>query len=79
MTIVPLTFSETTSVLTSNANTPTTTMNLTLNSTTGAITGTAPTPTGDTTYSFTLRATDAETQTADRAFTITVTVGINNA
>jgi hypothetical protein len=30
-------------------------------------------------YNFTLRATDAETQTVDRAFTITVTVGINNA
>ena len=38
-------FSETTSVLTSNANTPAATMNLTLNSSTGAITGTAPSPT----------------------------------
>ena len=28
---------------------------------------------------FTIRATDAEAQTADRAFSITVTVGINNA
>ena len=71
-----VTFSETTSVLTSNANTPTTTMNLSLNSTTGAITGTAPTPTGNTTYSFTLRATDAESQTTDRAFTITITAEI---
>ena len=34
-------YSETTSVLTSNANTPAATMNLTLNSSTGAITGTA--------------------------------------
>jgi len=71
-------YSETTSVLTSNADTPASTMNLSLNSSTGAITGTAPTPTGDTTYSFTLRATDGESQTADRNFSITVSVGINN-
>ena len=72
-------FSETTSVLTSNANTPAQTMNLTLNSSTGAITGTAPSPTSDTTYTFTIRATDAESQTADRDFSITVSVGINNS
>ena len=70
-----ITFSETTSVLTSNANTPAATMNLTLNSSTGAITGTAPTPTSATTYNFTLRASDAESQTVDRAFSITVSVG----
>ena len=72
-------FSETTSVLTSNSNTPASTMNLTLNSSTGAITGTAPSPTSDTTYTFTIRATDAESQTADREFSITVSVGINNS
>ena len=72
-------FSETTSVLTSNTDTPASTMNLTLNSSTGAITGTAPSPTSETTYNFTLRATDAEAQTADRAFSITITVGINNS
>ena len=72
-------FSETTSVLTSNANTPAATMNLTLNSSTGAITGTAPAATSDTTYTFTIRATDAESQTADREFSITVTVDINNS
>ena len=72
-------FSETTSILTSNANTPASTMNLTLNSSTGAITGTAPIPTGETTYTFTIRATDAESQTADRQFSITVSVGINNS
>lgn len=72
-------YSETTSVLTSNADTPATTMNLSLNSSTGAITGTAPSPTSDTTYSFTLRASDLESQTADRTFSITVSVGINNA
>ena len=72
-------FSETTSVLTSNTDTPASTMNLTLNSSTGAITGTAPSPTSDTTYNFTLRATDAESQTADRAFSITVSVGMNNS
>lgn len=50
-----------------------------LNSSSGAITGTeAGSDTGDTTYNFTIRATDAESQTADRAFSITVTVGINN-
>ena len=52
-------------------------MNLSLNSSTGAITGTAPSPTNETTYNFTLRATDNESQTADRAYSITVTVGIN--
>ena len=71
-------YSETTSVLTSNADTPASTMNLSLNSSTGAITGTAPSPTSDTTYNFTLRATDGESQTADRNFSITVSVGINN-
>lgn len=73
-------YSEVTSplVLTSNSDTPATTMNLSLNSSTGAITGTAPSPTGDTTYTFTLRLTDAESQTADRSFSITVSVGINN-
>ena len=68
-------YSETTSVLTSNSNTPTATMNLSLNSSTGAITGTAPNPTGATTYTFTLSATDAESQVATREFTITVSVG----
>jgi hypothetical protein len=72
-------FSETTSVLTSNSNTPASTMNLSLNSSTGAITGTAPSPTSETTYNFTLRATDAESQTADRAFSITISVGMNNS
>jgi len=72
-----VTISETTSVLTSNDDTPASTMNLSL-ATDGSITGTAPEPTSETTYNFTLRATDAESQTADRAFSITVTVGINN-
>ena len=72
-------YSETTSVLPSNSNTPASTMNLSLNSSSGAITGTAPSPPSETTYNFTLRATDAESQTADRAFSITVTVGLNNS
>jgi hypothetical protein len=72
-------YSETTSILTSNADTPATTMNLSLNSSTGAITGTAPSATATTTYTFTLRATDAESQTADRQFSITVSVGISNS
>ena len=52
---------------------------LSLNSSTGAITGTESGATAETTYNFTARATDAEAQTADRAFSITVTVGINNS
>ena len=72
-------YSETTSILTSNTDTPATTMNLSLNSSTGAITGTAPSATATTTYTFTLRATDAESQTADRQFSITVSVGIGNS
>ena len=51
-----------------------------LNSSNGQITGTeSGSDTSETTYNFTIRATDAEAQTADRAFSITVTVGINNA
>jgi len=72
-------YSETTAVLTSNTDTPNSTMNLSLNSSTGAITGTAPEPTAETTYNFTLRLTDDESQTTDRAFSITVTTGINNS
>ena len=46
----------------------------------GVISGTESSSiTSDTTYSFTIRATDAEGQTADRAFSITITVGINNS
>ena len=54
---------------------------MTLNSGSGSstLTGTESGATADTTYSFTIRATDAEGQTADRAFTITVTVGANNS
>jgi hypothetical protein len=79
-----VTITETTSVLTSNANTPATTMNLTLSgspasSATYAISGTAPSPTSDQAYTFTLRATDAEGQTADRVFSITISVGANNS
>ena len=75
-----VTITETTSVLTSNSNTPATTMNLTLSgspasSATYTISGTAPSPTSNQTYNFTLRATDAEGQTADRAFSITISVG----
>jgi len=51
----------------------------TLNPSTGEISGTESGATAETTYNFTIRATDAESQTADRAFSITVTVGINNA
>ena len=46
---------------------------LSLNSSTGAITGTAPSVSADTVSSFTITATDAESQTASRSFSITVT------
>ena len=50
-----------------------------LNTTTGVISGTESGATAETTYNFTIRATDAEGQTADRAFSITITIGINNS
>jgi len=70
-----ITYSETTSVLTDAGQ-----ANCVLNSTTGVITttdfgGAITTPT---TYTFTLRATDAENQTADRVFTLTSSFGLNN-
>ena len=46
-----------------------------LNASTGAITGTESGSTQTTTFSFTIRATDAEGQTADRAFSITISHG----
>ena len=69
--------------LTGNTDTPASTMNLGLTGTpattaTYTIAGTAPTPTSATTYSFTLRATDVESQTTDRAFSITITIGLQN-
>ena len=72
-----VTITETTAVLTSNANTPASTMNLTLTGTpatsaTYTIGGTTPSPTSTTTYNFTLRATDVESQTADRSFSLTI-------
>jgi len=67
-----VTYSETTSVLTNASQ-----ANCALNSSTGAITttdfgGSSTTPT---TYNFTLRITDAEGQTADRAFSLTSSFG----
>ena len=50
-----------------------------LNTSTGVISGTESGSTQETTYSFTIRATDAEGQTADRAFSITITHGISNS
>jgi len=50
-----------------------------LNTSSGVISGTESGATSETTYSFTIRATDAEGQTADRAFSITITVGITNS
>ena len=52
---------------------------VTLNTSTGVISGTESGSTQETTYSFTIRATDAEGQTADRAFSITITHGISNS
>ena len=67
-----VTYSETTSVLTNSSQ-----ANCSLNSTTGAITTTdfGGSSTTATTYNFTLRATDAEGQTVDRAFSLTSSYG----
>jgi len=46
-----------------------------LNTSTGAITGTETGSTGTTTFTFTIRATDAEGQTADRQFNIIISHG----
>ena len=46
---------------------------------TSTLTGTESGASVVTTYSFTIRATDAEAQTADRAFTITITFGAKNS
>jgi len=69
-------YSETTNVLTNAGQ-----ANCSLNSATGVITtsdfgGSA---TSATTYSFTIRATDAQGQTADRAFTLTSSYNIANS
>jgi len=71
-----VTFSETTNVLTNGSQ-----ANCSLNSNTGAITtsdfgGSSTTPT---TYNFTLRATDSQGQTADRAFSLTSSFVIANS
>ena len=54
---------------------------ITLNSAAGTstLTGTETGSTQDTTYSFTIRATDAEGQTADRAFTMTIAHAASNS
>ena len=55
---------------------------LSLNTGSGSATITGTVSSGittDTLFSFTVRATDAEAQTADRAFTIQITVGANNS
>ena len=52
---------------------------LSLNTSTGVISGTESGATTDTTYNFTIRATDAQGQTADRAFSITINLGANNS
>ena len=71
-----LSFSETTNVLTNAGQ-----ANCSLNSATGAITTTdfGGSSTSATTYNFTLRVTDAQGQTADRAFTLTSTFALLNA
>ena len=67
-----ITYSETTNVLTNGSQ-----ANCTLNSSTGAITTSdfGGSSTTATTYTFTLRATDAEGQTADREFSLTSSFG----
>jgi len=67
-----ISYSETTSVLTNASQ-----ANCTLNSATGVITTTdfGGSSTSPLTYTFTLRATDAEAQTVDRVFTLTSSFG----
>jgi len=71
-----LTFSETTNVLTNASQ-----ANCTLNPSTGVIATTdfGGSSTSATTYNFTLRVTDAEGQTADRAFSLTSTFAVLNS
>ena len=54
---------------------------ITLNSGSGSstLTGTESGATADTTFNFTIRATDAQGQTADRAFSLTINLGANNS
>jgi hypothetical protein len=52
---------------------------LSLNTSSGVISGNESGATQTTTYNFTIRATDAQSQTADRAFSITITTSIGNA
>jgi len=72
----PLAYSETTNVLTNAGQ-----ANCSLNSSTGVITTTdfGGSSTSATTYSFTLRVTDAQGQTADRNFTLTSSFNIANS
>ena len=67
-----ITYSETTSVLTNASQ-----ANCSLNSSTGAITTSdfGGSSTTATTYNFTIRATDAESQTTDRTFSLTSSFG----
>jgi len=71
-----VTYSETTSVLTNAAQ-----ANCSLNSSTGAITTTdfGGSSTAATTYNFTIRATDAQAQTADRNFSLTSSYAIEGS
>jgi len=71
-----ITFSETTSVLTNASQ-----ANCSLNSNTGVITTSdfGGSSTSATTYNFTLRATDSQGQTADRAFSLTSLYDIANS
>ena len=52
---------------------------LSLNESTGLISGTESGATTNTTYSFTVEASDTDSQTAQRAFTIAIDVGISNS
>ena len=66
----PITYTETTSVITSFGGSLATVSNQ------ANITGTAASPASTTTYTFTLRASDTDGQTADREFSVTINVGL---
>jgi hypothetical protein len=79
ITTITITATNATSFAVQSGSLPT---GLSLNTGSGSATITGTVSSGissDTLFSFTIRATDAEGQTADRAFTINVTVGANNS
>ena len=51
-------------------------LSLANSSNTAVLTGTATTPASTTSYNFTIRATDNDSQSTDRTFSVTINVGL---